>query len=63
MKEILFSPQIIDQEKKRLEEEGDLTDTQAIQKLIEVYGSLSVANFLNWHCEQITKEENERNTI
>ncbi len=63
MKEILFSPQIIDQEKKRLEEESDLTEAKILQSLIEVYGSKSVANYLDWYGEQLIKEENERNTI
>lgn len=59
MKEIFFSPEFINQEKKRIEEEGDLTDTQALQKLIEVYGSKSVVNYLNWYAERITNSVRE----
>lgn len=60
MKEILFSPQIIDQEKKRLEEENQgATDTEIYELLIKVYGGINVARYLSWNVEKMIKERQE----
>lgn len=58
MKEILFSPQIIDQEKKRLEEENkEATETKIFQLLINVYGGANVAKYLTWRVENLAHNE------
>ena len=57
MKEILFSPEFIQQERERLEKEND-GELEILQELIKIYGSRSVANYLNWHGERLIAEEN-----
>lgn len=60
MKEIFFSPEFIDQEKKRLEEEKpDATDTEIYELLINVYGGINVAKYLSWNVEKMIKERQE----
>jgi len=53
------SPNIIEAERKRLSEETEATDTEIIGLLINVYGGLAVANFLNWNAERITNTNRE----
>lgn len=56
MKEILFPPQLIDLEKQRLEEENkEATDSEIFQFLINVYGGVNVANYLNWYAERMSE--------
>lgn len=51
---IEFSPQFIDQEKKRLEEENkEATDSEIFQLLINVYGGINVAKYLTWKVEKL----------
>lgn len=60
MKEIFFSPEFIDQEKKRLEEENkDATETEIFQLLVNVYGGINVAKYLSWNAEKLIKERQE----
>ena len=53
------SPNIIEAERKRLSEETEATDTEIIGLLINVYGGLAVANYLNWNAERITNTNRE----
>ena len=51
---IEFSPQFIDKEKKRLEEENkEATDSEIFQLLINVYGGANVAKYLTWNVEKL----------
>jgi hypothetical protein len=52
MQENEISVNIIEMEYKRLQEEENLTDTKAIELLVNVYGSKPVANFLNWYARE-----------
>lgn len=57
MKEIFFSPEFIDQEKKRLEEvDQDDTEAKILQLLAETYGGINVARYLSWNAEKLIKE-------
>jgi len=53
------SPNIIEAERKRLSEETEATDTEIIGLLINVYGGLAVANYLNWNAKRITNTNRE----
>lgn len=60
MKEILFSPQLIENEKKRLEEKNaDSTDAEIYELLIKVYGGVNVAKYLTWNVEKLINERQE----
>jgi tetrahydromethanopterin S-methyltransferase subunit G len=60
MKEIYISPELIDREKKRLEEEKvDATDAEIYQLLINVYGGVNVARYISWNVEKMINREDK----
>lgn len=47
-----YSPNFIEEEKKRLESENqEATDTEILQLLIDTYGGVNVAKYLTWKAE------------